>query len=46
MAAVAGIPMRLSGQIIGTLNLYSTEPRKWSDGDIAVAGVLAKVATS
>lgn len=46
VAAVAGIPMRLSSQIIGTLNLYSTEPRKWSDRDIAVAGVLAKVATS
>jgi AmiR/NasT family two-component response regulator len=38
--------MRLDDQIIGALNLYSYEPRKWSDGDIAVAGVLADVATS
>jgi GAF domain-containing protein len=46
VAAVAGIPMRLASQVIGTLNLYSTEPREWSDRDIAVAGVLANVATS
>jgi len=46
VAGVAGIPMRLDDQIIGALNLYSREPRQWSDGDIAVAGVLADVATS
>jgi len=46
VAAVAGIPMRLADEIIGALNLYSTEPRKWSDQDIAVARVLADVATS
>ena len=46
VAGVAGIPMRLDDQIIGTLNLYSPEPREWSDEDIAVAGVLADVATS
>ncbi|HYO18017.1 MAG TPA: GAF and ANTAR domain-containing protein [Dermatophilaceae bacterium] len=46
VAGVAGIPMRLADQIIGALNLYSPEPRKWSDGDIAVAAVLADVATS
>ena len=46
VAGVAGIPMRLDDQIIGALNLYSHEPRQWSDGDIAVAGVLADVATS
>jgi GAF domain-containing protein len=46
VAGVAGIPMRLADQIIGALNLYSSEPRSWSDGDIAVAGVLADVATS
>jgi GAF domain-containing protein len=43
---VAGIPIRLADQIIGALNLYSPEPREWSDVDIAVAGVLADVATS
>jgi len=46
VAGVAGIPMRLADQIIGALNLYSPRPREWSDEDIAVAGVLADVATS
>ena len=46
VAGVAAIPMRLADQIIGSLNLYSTQPREWSDGDIAVASVLADVATS
>jgi GAF domain-containing protein len=46
VAGVAGIPMRLADQVIGAVNLYSHEPRQWSDGDIAVAGVLADVATS
>ena len=46
VAGVAAIPMRLADQIIGALNLYSPEPRQWSDEDMAVAGVLANVATS
>ena len=46
MAGVAAIPMRLGDQIIGALNLYSPEPRQWSDEDMAVAGVLADMATS
>jgi len=46
VAGVAGIPMRLADQIIGALNLYSPQPREWSDEDMAVAGVLADVATS
>ena len=46
VAGVAGIPMRLADQIIGALNLYSSQPRDWSDEDIAVAGVLADVATA
>jgi GAF domain-containing protein len=46
VAGVAAIPMRLADQIIGALNLYSPEPREWSDEDIAVAGVLADMATS
>jgi len=43
---VAGIPMRLAGETIGALNIDSAEPREWSDEDIAVAVVLADVATS
>ena len=46
VAGVAAIPMRLADQVIGALNLYSPEPRDWSDEDMAVAGVLANVATS
>jgi len=46
VAGVAGIPMRLADEIIGALNLYSPEPRVWSDEDIGVASVLADVATS
>jgi ANTAR domain/GAF domain len=46
LAGVAAIPMRLADEIIGALNLYSPEPRDWSDDDMAVAGVLADVGTS
>ena len=46
VAGVAGIPMQLADVTIGALNLYSAEPRQWSDEDIAVARVLADVATS
>jgi GAF domain-containing protein len=46
VAGVAGIPMRLADRIVGALNLYAPQPREWSDEDIAVAGVLADVATS
>jgi len=46
VAGVAGIPMRDGGEVIGALNIYSREPREWSDQDIAVAVVLADVATS
>jgi len=46
VAGVAGIPMRQGDEVIGALNIYSNEPRQWSDEDIAVAVVLADVATS
>ena len=46
VAGVAGIPMRLADKIIGALNLFSPQPREWSDDDISVASVLADVATS
>jgi AmiR/NasT family two-component response regulator len=38
--------MRLADQVIGALNLYDAGPREWSDPDIAIAGVLADMATS
>jgi GAF domain-containing protein len=46
IAGVASIPMRLDDQIIGSLNLYSPEPREWADEDIGVARMLADMATS
>ena len=46
VAGVAGIPMRLDDKVIGALNLYSAQPRQWCDEDIAIARVLADVATS
>ena len=46
IAGVAAIPMRLADLTIGALNLYAPEPREWSDEDIAVAAVLADMATS
>jgi len=45
VAGVAAVPMRLADQAIGSLNLYSAEPRVWSDEDISLAEVLADVAT-
>ena len=46
IAGVAAIPMRLADQVVGALNLYSPEPREWSDEDLGVAEVLADMATS
>ena len=46
IAAIAGIPMRLDGQQIGTLNIYSTIRRDWSEEDLDAARVLADMATS
>lgn len=46
VAGIAAIPMRLDNKVIGALILYSTEPRQWSDGAIAVARVMADLATS
>jgi GAF domain-containing protein len=46
VAGVAGILIRHGDEVIGALNICSSEPRDWSDEDIAVAVVLANVATS
>lgn len=46
VVAVAAIPMRLDDTRLGTLNLYTTSRRDWSDDDVTAARVLADVATS
>ncbi|MGW0252011.1 GAF and ANTAR domain-containing protein [Nocardia goodfellowii] len=43
--AVAGIPMRLSGEKVGAVNLYDRAPRVWPRADLDAAGVLADMAT-
>src|SRR3954452_24010874 len=45
VVAVAGIPMRLGDSVVGALNLYTNQARTWSSEDIAVASVLADMAT-
>lgn len=39
------IPMRLRGQIIGALNLFSTRPGSMTEDDVTVAQALADIAT-
>lgn len=45
IGAVAGVPMSLGGQIVGALNLFSSEPRDWSAEDLAAVQVLADMGT-
>lgn len=46
LASVAGIPMRLSGNAIGAVNLYGAGARPWPPEDIAAAVVMADMATN
>jgi GAF domain-containing protein len=46
IAAVLGVPMRLDGEKIGTLNIYSNTRRKWAEDDLDAARVLADIASS
>lgn len=45
VVAVAGIPMRLDGTSLGVLTLYDSGRREWVDDDVAVAKLLADLAT-
>lgn len=45
VGAVAGIPMRLNGSRLGALNLYDAGRHEWSDEEVAVAKVMAAMAT-
>lgn len=45
LRAVAGIPMVVDDQRVGALNLYVGEFREWPDEDLAVAQLLADMAT-
>jgi GAF domain-containing protein len=46
LGSVAGIPMRLSGNAVGAVNLYVTGARPWPEEDIAAAVVMADMATN
>jgi GAF domain-containing protein len=46
LRAVVSIPMRFEDRTLGSIDLYSNEPRWWSDDDIATATVFANIATS
>jgi GAF domain-containing protein len=43
--AVHATPMRLRGQVLGAMNLFSVDPGNLNDADAAVAQALADVAT-
>jgi GAF domain-containing protein len=46
VTSVAGIPMRLSGDAFGALNLYGAGARSWPEDGMAAAVVMADMATS
>jgi GAF domain-containing protein len=41
--SVIGMPVRLGGTTIGSLNVYCSEPTEWDDSDIAALGALSEV---
>ncbi|GAA3442625.1 GAF and ANTAR domain-containing protein [Planomonospora venezuelensis] len=48
--AVAGVPVRLGGEPVGTLNVYQSTPYQWDDSDIramqAYAAVIEQILTA
>ena len=46
LRAVAAVPMRSEGQVVGTLALYDARARTWTHDDLQVAVVLSDIATS
>jgi GAF domain-containing protein len=44
VCAVLSVPIRLTGQPVGTLDLYSTQPRAWTAHELEAAGEFAAVA--
>jgi GAF domain-containing protein len=46
LTSVAGVPLALNGRSVGALNIYSAEPRDWSEDTLESASVLADIATS
>jgi GAF domain-containing protein len=44
VCAVLSVPIRLAGQPVGTLDVYSTQPRAWTAHELEAAGEFAAVA--
>lgn len=44
--AVVGVPLALNGHRVGSLNVYDTRVRQWSNDDVEAALVLADMATA
>lgn len=46
VGSAAGVPMYLADTVVGALNLYAAGPREWPAEDLAVAQVMADMATT
>lgn len=46
LRAVVAVPLVVRDQTIGAVDVYTDEPRRWSDDDIEAATVLAQMATA
>lgn len=44
--SVVGLPLAVAGRRVGSLNVYDTRERDWSDHDLRAARVLADMATT
>jgi signal transduction histidine kinase len=44
--AIVSLPLMLSGQVVGTLNLYRTEPGAWPDDQVRLLSFFAEHAAS
>jgi hypothetical protein len=44
LRGVASVPIRLAGQPVGTLDIYSTQPRAWTTHELEAAAEFAAVA--
>lgn len=46
IGAVASIPMRVDGMVVGVVDLYARGTREWEEDDLMAAGVMANMATA
>ena len=46
LSAVLGMPLAVGDRHVGVINVYSRQPREWSDTDIEAGRTLADIATA